>query len=690
MYFGAAYYPEHWVYPYDGTEDAPESRWDTDAELMAKAGVNVVRLGEFSWGLCEREEGKFDFAWLKRCMDVMHKAGIEVVLGTPTAAPPVWLLQKHPEILPLDENGLPRREGTRRAYCLNSDFYWEYSQKIVKAMADALGKHEAVIAWQIDNGIGRHDTEYSFNPETKSDWQAWLKAKYETIENLNEKLGLCAWGQVVSDWDQIVMPMRAPAVHNPALVTDWRRFSSDTCVSYIRMQADLLHEAAPGIPVTTTMRAFAAEIDLFDLADAIDFVSIDSQAAVGDEAAEIAFGIDLIRCLKKNDKVKAPGGEDGFWVMEQKAGSAAWEGVNATVRPGVIRKFTHQLISRGANGVCFFYWRQPRIGPEKFYGGVLNHEGSGNNRMYREICQIGEEFKKLEPVLKDTHVRADTCILLNYDNNWAIDQPLAHNKFFKQKEHILAYYRALNDKNIPVDFARPPSDDEGLEELKKYRLVIAPSLHMLDPGQAQRLAWYVYEGGTLIGTCNTALIDEHHIAPKGYPQELIDMFGLTVKESDILPPGRENSLNFKGSFQTSKQHFGKLWCDIIQPNECQTLATFSREFYAGSPAVTINEYGSGKAIYIGTVGHAEFYSDVMAWLRSQLGLYSLIKVPDTVEVSMRENDESRLYFVINHQDGPVKVNFLKTTHDFLTGKKFSGNYDMPAHGVLMIDERNRL
>jgi beta-galactosidase len=689
MHIGADYYPEHWVFPYDGTEEAPESRWDTDAELMAKAGINVVRLGEFSWGLCEREEGKFDFAWLKRCMDVVHKAGIQVVLGTPTAAPPVWLLQKHPAILPLDENGLPRREGTRRAYCLNSDVYWEYSKKIVKAMVDALGKHEAVIAWQIDNGIGRHDTEYSFNPETRKDWHAWLKAKYETIENLNEKLGLCVWGQVVSDWEQVVMPMRAPAVHNPALVTDWRRFSSDTCVSYIRMQADLLHEATPDIPVTTTIRAFAAEIDLFDLADAIDFVSIDSQAAIGEQAAEIAFGIDLIRCLKKNDKIKAPAGEDGFWVMEQKAGSAAWEGVNSTVRPGVIRKFTHQLISRGANGVCFFYWRQPLVGPEKFYGGVLNHEGSGNNRMYKEICQIGEEIKKLAPILKGTHVVADTCILINFENNWAIDQPLAHNKFFKQKEHILAYYRALHDKNIPVDFARPPSDDEGLEELKKYRLVIAPSLHMLDPGQAQRLAWYVYEGGTLIGTCNTALIDEHHIAPKGYPQELIDMFGLTVKESDILPPGRENSLNFKGSFKTSKQHFGKLWCDIIEPGECQTLATFSREFYSGSPAVTINEYGSGKAIYIGTVGHQEFYSDVFAWLRAQLGLYSLIKVPDTVEVSMRQSEESRLYFVINHQNGPVRINFLKTTHDFLTGEKFSGNYDMPAHGVLMIDERNR-
>ena len=688
MYIGADYYPEHWVFPYDGTEEEPEGRWKVDADLMEQAGVNVVRMGEFSWGLCEREEGKFDFDWLKRCMDIMRGKEIATILGTPTAAPPVWLLQKHPEILPLDENGLPRREGTRRAYCVHSDVYWSYVEKLVNAMAEALGQHEGLIGWQIDNGIGRHDTEYSFNPETRRDWHAWLKDKYETISNLNEKLGLSFWGQVVSDWSQIPMPMATPAVHNPALVTDWRRFSSDYCVNFVRRQANLLKAKTPDLPVTTTLRPFAVEIDHFDLADVIDFVSLDSSSAAGDNTAEIAFSIDLIRCLKKTGAT-TPGGEDGFWVMEQNAGAVAWDDVNATLRPGEVRKFTYQLISRGANGMSYFYWRQPLIGPEKFYGGVLDHEGSGNNRMYKEICQMGQEIAQLRPLLQGTKVRADSCILLSFDNNWATDQPLRHNKNFSQQEHILKYYTALHGKNIPVDFARPPSTDEDLEELKKYRLVIAPSLHLLDPGQAQRLAWYVYEGGTLVGTCNTSMIDEHHIAPKSYPQELSDMFGLVVKEHDIMPPGKENAMNFKGSFQTSRLHPGQMWCDIIEPLECQTLATFTRDFYAGKPAVTQNEYGSGKAIYIGTISQQDFYDDLFAWLRNQLGMHSLIKVPDTVEVSMRERDDARVYFVINHKAEPVRINFLKTTHDFLSGKKFSGNYDMPAHGVLVIDENIR-
>lgn len=683
MYFGADYYPEHWIYPYDGTEEAPESRWVKDAELMQKAGINVVRMGEFVWGLCEKEEGKFDFGWLKRAMEVMSQAGIEIVLGTPTAAPPVWLLQKHPEILPIDENGLPMHEGTRRAYCLNSNIYWEYSQKLIKAMVEALGGHEGLIAWQIDNGVGRHNTEYSFNPETRRDWHAWLKAKYETVERLNELLGLNVWGQTVSDWEQVPMPMRAPAVHNPALITDWRRFSSDTCVAYVKMQADLLHELTPKIPVTTTIRAFGAEVDHFDLAEVIDFVSVDSHAAIGEMAAQNAMGIDLLRCLKR-ENVRSPGGGNGFWVMEQKAGSISWQDVNATVRPGVVRMFTYQLISRGADGVCYFYWRQPRIGPEKFYGGVLTHKGDGENRMYEEICQIGEEIKRLEPMIEGSHVPAEACIVISFENHWALNQPLRQNKFFDQNEHLLKLYSALYSKHVPVDFARP------IDDLSKYKLVIAPSLHMLAPGEADRLALYVYNGGTLIGTCNTALVDEYHMAPKnGYPAELQDLFGLEVKEFDILPPGQENSLNFKGTFQTSHLHPAQLWCDIIESKGCDMLANFTKDFYSGRPALTINEFGEGKAIYIGTTSHQPFYDDLIFWIRQQVNLYSLIKAPDSVEVSLRRKDDHLIYFMINHGLSPVRVPFLKTTHDFLSEKKFSGNHDMQAHGVLVIDEKTR-
>jgi beta-galactosidase len=248
MYFGVDYYPEHWVFPYGGTAENPEAVWEQDAELMAKAGINVVRIGEFSWGICEPEEGKHDFLWLRRVMDIMARHDIKVILGTPTAAPPVWLAKKHPEILPLDDKGIVKHEGTRRAICLSSDIYWDYSKRIVIAMAEALGDHPQLIAWQIDNGMGANDSEFSFNDATRKEWQMWLEAKYEKIETLNDLLGLRFWGQTVSSWNQVPMPMRSPAPHIPALLLDWNRFSSDTMVQFVKMQADLWASTARSIP----------------------------------------------------------------------------------------------------------------------------------------------------------------------------------------------------------------------------------------------------------------------------------------------------------------------------------------------------------------------------------------------------------------------------------------------------------
>ena len=681
MYFGVDYHPEHWVYPYAGTLDKPEARWEHDAQLMTAAGVNVVRMGEFVWGRCEPELGKYDFDWLWRVMDIMKAADIKVVLATPTAAPPLWMAKKHPEILPIDEKGLLLHEGTRHAACLNSDVFWDYSKKIVTAMAGALGKHSQLIAWQIDNGIGGHTTEASFNPETKADWAAWLKAKYETIERLNEFLGTRFWGQTVTDWDQVPTPMRAPTVHNPALVLDWMRFSSDTVIAYIRMQAEILRELTPQAPVTTNLRALTRHFDHFDMAEVLDFVSVDSNATVKSRSAENACEVDLMRSVKKTGIRTPEGGNSGFWVIEQKAGHVNWQEVNSLVRPGVVRLFTYQLVSRGADGVLYFFWRQPRIGSEKFYGGVLTHDGRGDNRVYREISQIGEEIKLLAPVLKGTKVIAETCILYSHDNEWSLKQPMQPNKHFNQREHIHLFHTALHDRNISVDFARPS------EDLAPYKIVFAPSLSLLAAGEADRLKLYVHNGGTLVATFNTGLVDEHHIAPDtGIPANLTDLFGLEVQEFDPLPPGEENHLTIKGAFTTTHLHPARIWCDIIEPKECQVLAIYAKDFYAGRPAITINNFGQGKAIYIGTMSHQYFYYDLVAWLRQLCNLHPLLKVPDAVEVSLRQKDDTKIFFLLNHQNTPVRITFFKPMHDFLTGNTFTGNYDLPPHGVLVLDE----
>lgn len=680
MFFGVDYYPEQWVFPYAGTADNPEGAWERDAELMFKAGINVVRIGEFSWGLCEPEEDRYDFLWLRRVMDIMAQHDIKVVLGTPTAAPPIWLAKKHPEILPIDEYGRVKHEGTRRAVCFNNDTFWNTSKRLVENMAQALGDHPQLIAWQIDNGLGGHQTEWSFNEDSRLEWQNWLKLKYETVGRLNDQLGLRCWGQIVSSFDDVPMPMYAPAMHNPALLLDWNRFCSDAIIAFARMQADVLHEICPDHPVTVNLRALTRKFDHFDMANVVDFVSIESNAAIKTKSTELACDIDILRSLKKSD-IKTPDGDCGFWVIEQKAGQVNWQDVNSLVRPGVIRLFTYQLISRGASGVFYYHWRQPRIGNDKFFGAVLPHHLEENTRIFKEISQIGEELKLLAPAIKDTKVVADACILYTHDNDWVLQQPMQPNKFFNLREHIQLIYNALHDRNISVDFARPT------EDLSQYKIVFAPSLHLLADGEADRLKLYVQNGGTLVGTFNTGLVNEHCIVPDtGYPNDMIDMFGLEVLEFDPISPGEENHLTFKGAFPTSHLHPARLWCDIIEPKGCQILATYAKDFYAGRPAVTMNNFGLGKAIYIGTMSHQHFYNDLVSWLRQMCGLQPLLKVPENIEVSMRQKEGIRVFFLLNHQNSPVRIQFYKPMHDFLTGNTFSGNYDLPPHGVLVLDE----
>ncbi len=680
MYFGVDYHPEHWVFPYSGTAENPEAQWVQDAQLMVAAGFNIVRIGEFSWGLCEKEDGKFNFDWLQRVMDVFGEHGIQVVLGTPTAAPPVWLSKKYPEILPVDEHGRVKREGTRRAVCLNSEIYWNYSKRVVENMARALGDHPHLIAWQIDNCLGGHFTESAFNEDTRRDWHLWLEAKFETIERLNDRLGLRHWGQIVSAWNEVPMPMAAPTVHNPALVLNWSRFCSDTIVQFVKMQADILHEITPDRPVTTNLRPMIHKFDHFDLAEVIDFVSIESTASIRAKPSEIACEIDMLRSLKKTG-VRTPDGDAGFWVMEQKAGNVNWQEVNSIVRPGVLRMFTYQLISRGATAVLFFPWRQPRIGSEKFHGAVLPHNIEGSRRIFNEISHIGEELKLLAPALQDTQVVAETCILYSHDNDWVLQQPHQPNKFFSLREHVQLIYNALHDRNILVDFARPN------EDLSKYKIVFAPSLHLLSAGEADRLKFYVQNGGTLVSTFNTGLVDESNIAPdSGFPHNLTDLFGLEVLEFDVLAPNEENHLTFKGAFPTSHLHPAKLWCDIIEPKGCQILANYAKDFYAGKPAITMNTFGLGKAVYIGTQSHQHFYHDLVVWLRQMCNLHPLMKVPENIEVCMRQKEGSKVYILLNHQNSQIRIQFYKPMHDFLTGQNIVGNYDLPPHGVLVIDE----
>ena len=589
MYFGADYHPEHWVHPYAGTPEEPEARWKKDIELMLAAGINSVRMGEFAWGICEPQEGQYDFAWLRRVMDLMGEVGIQVVLGTPTAAPPIWLTRKHPEILPLDERGLPLSDGTRLACCLNSDLYWDYSKKIVRAMAEALGNHPQLIAWQIHNNAGVHSTMPCFNQETRRDWHAWLQAKYEDIGRLNDMMGLRFWGQVVSDWSHVPMPMAAPAPHNPALLMDWRRFCSDTIVAYVRMQADLLRELTPRAPATSNVRVFGHQVDLFDLAGALDFVSLNSNATIQSKPAVNACEIDFLRRLKKTREQNAR--RRGGILGDRTAGRARQlaGGQFAGAPRGGAAVHLPGAVARGRCGALFLLAPAAHRARRSFMAAILTHNGRGENRVYQEISQIGEEIKRLAPALEGTKVVAEACILYSHENDWALSLPRQPNAHFNLRDHVQLFHSALHDRNIAVDFARPADD------LSRYKLVFAPSLSLLAGAEADALKLYVQNGGTLVATCNSGLVDEHHIAAgDGFPHDMTDLFGLEVLEFDPIEAEQENHLAFKGPFHANHPHRARLWCDVIAPAGCQILATYTHDFYAGRPAMTHQRIRPGQ------------------------------------------------------------------------------------------------
>lgn len=680
MHVGVSYHPELWVHPPVGSQQDPEAHWREDAKLMVDAGVSVVRLGARCWGTCEPSDGNFEFGWLQRAMDILAEHGLKVVLVTPTAVPPPWLIQKHPEILHPHTTAVRKHPSETCTVCLNSDVYWDLAKRIVTQMANALGKHPNLIAWQIDNVHGDQRLELSFNEDSKRDWHFWLEAKYETIERMNNLLGLRWSGQIVRDWKQVPVPAQPQPTYNPALELDWTRFCSDTIVQFVKMQADVLREITPDIPITTAIPASGTKVDHFDLADVVDFVSGTIEPDDTETAVDSAIHLDRIRSLKRAGG-KCPANLPGFWVILEHPSRARHGQIHAPLRPGLLRTLAYQCIGHGANTVVFMPWRQPRIGPEKFLGGVLPHHVRRENRTYREVAQLGEEFKLLAPALKNTTINAQVAILYTFDNQWATDLARFHSKHLLQDQHIRLFYEAFHEKNIPVDFARP------LDDLARYKLVIAPSLHLLAGAEADALKLYVQNGGVLVTTCNTGLVDEHHMAPEtGFPMEITDLLGLEVLEFDLLGPDEENHLIFKGEFPASQMHPGRHWCDVIEPKDCEVLATFASSFYAGRPAMTMNRYGLGRAIHIGTVSHRPFYHDLVKWLRELCNIQPTIKTPEAVEICIRESQDSRIYIVINRGEAPARIQFIGRMEDLITGAAIAGTYDLPPFGVLVAKE----
>ncbi|MFO7636915.1 MAG: beta-galactosidase [Clostridia bacterium] len=660
MVFGVDYYPEHW----------PEDRWSTDVRLMKEAGFNMVRLAEFTWSLLEPEEGCHDFRWLDKIIGMLHENGLGVMLCTPTAAPPEWLMHKHPEIYPTGLDGRVRGFGSRRHYCSNSAVFREYTEKIIQAMATRYRNHPAVMAWQLDNEFGCHDTVRCYCEDCAKGFGKWLEAKYGDIGVLNQQWGTVFWGQQYPSFDRVILPKPticdAPKyglfAHNPGLILDFFRFSSDSMVEYSDFQVRILRENGVTLPITHNFMAGFYDIDYFKLAEGLDFVSWDCYphltGANLDSYHEIAYQHDKIRGYK-NMK---------FWITEMASGPLGWNIMSRTPNPGQLRLWTYQAVAHGADGILYFRWRPCLFGTEQYWHGVLDHDGIPRRR-YQELKQTREELQKLQDVILQTDNDSQACIIHSFDNEWSHGyQP--HSPGFSYNNLLFSMHYGLQKAGINCDVRDMQAD------LSAYRLVVFPAYNISSPEEAQKIREYVENGGTVVFTFRSGGRDScNKITGETLPGYFRDLLGIDVIDYDALADAR---VPLDGLLPHSEASF---WCDVIDPRASQVLSTYGSEYYAGSPCVTLNPYGKGRAVYIGFQTDPKTYANLFSHLYPDA---SFLEPCDAIETVRRKKGDESFAFLLNHSNNSLSLQVFCPFTDLATGKTHRKEIDLVPYDARIV------
>jgi beta-galactosidase len=657
FYFGVDYYPEQWE----------QSRWSTDVQLMREAGVNVVRLAEFAWSRMEPQQGHYQFAWLDKVINLLGENGIQVVLGTPTASPPPWVMEGFPDAFIQWADGRVATYGSRREYCPNHQGYRELSQAITRAMAEHFQDNPHIIGWQTDNEFG--DRCYCSNCQQA--FQNWLKGHYQTLESVNQRWGTVFWSQEYTKWEQIPTPKKTGYIHNPGLELDYFRFMSACYIDFQNEQIAILRETSPEHFITHNLMGFSYNnLDYFAFSESLDFVTWDNyprgfwiQNQIVDAAA-LALGHDTMRGLKQKN----------FWVMEAHSGPAGWDIIGSTPRPGEIRLWAYQAIAHGADGMVFFRWRTARYGAEQYWHGVLDHDGKPRRR-YAEFKQLGHELQQIGARIEGSQPQADVAMLLSYDSRFAFQiQP--NNDGFSYPKHFLDYYRALYNKNIAVSVVSP------LDDYAAYRLLVVPALYIVTPELAQKLSDFVANGGTLVLTARSGVKEvSNAVVDLPLPGLLRDLCGIEIAEYDSLRNDESAGIKFEA---TGNCVATSIWCDVLELQGAEAIAHYTDSYYANKPAVSRHRYGKGQTVYVGTLGGNEIADAVIDWVLQET-TYPLPQAT-TMEVEIKERCQSnqKLFFVLNHAAEVQLVPLTQTYYDLLSGKTYAGELELQPYDVSIL------
>ncbi|GAB12078.1 beta-galactosidase [Arthrobacter globiformis NBRC 12137] len=650
--FGGDYNPEQW----------PADVRLEDIGLMKEAGITLLSVAIFSWALLEPREGEYDFGWLDEVLDNLAGAGIKVALATATAAPPAWLVRKHPEVLPATAEGTVLERGSRRHYSPSSAVYRRHATTITRKLAERYKDHPALALWHVDNELGCHVSEF-YGEEDAAAFRHWLERRYGSIEALNGAWGTAFWSQHYASFEEIIPPRAAPTTLNPTQRLDFQRFSSWALMDYYRSLLAVIREVTPDVPATTNLMVSSAtkSLDYFDWAKDLDVVANDHYLVAADPEREIelAFSADLTRGVAGNRP----------WIlMEHSTSAVNWQPRNQPKMPGEMLRNSLAHVARGADAVMFFQWRQSAAGAEKFHSAMVPH-GGRDTRVWREVVALGEALKRLGAV-KGSRVESRVAIVFDYEAWWASELDSHPSEDVKYLDLLRAFHRSLFLRGVGVDFVHPAA------ELAGYDLVLVCTLYCVTDDAAANIAGAAEAGATVLVSYFSGIVDERdHIRLGGYPGAFRELLGIRTEEFHPLLEGGQATL--------SDGTIGRIWSEHVHAEGAETLATFTGYPLDGIPALTRRTAGRGAAWYLATLPDRDGIERLLDRLLAEAGVTAAAEAAAGVELTRRVSPDGRRFlFAINHgrEDAVVKAD----GEELLGGGRFSGL--VPGGAVAVIAE----
>ena len=648
--YGTAWYPEQW----------PESGWDADLQLMQDGGFTFIRIAEFSWSTIEPSEGNYQWGWLDRAIAHAAAHNLKVVLSTPTAGPPAWMSAKYPEILVVEANGSRARHGGRRHFSVGSALYRVKAGQIAGLMAERYGHNPSVIGFQIDNEYGRA----TFDEETRERFHGWLRAKYRTIGAFNDAYIGAKWSLAYSDWSQVPIP---DTRDSPSLYLDWMRFFSEQWRDYQQVQIDAIRPHLPRPKFITTN--YTGRYDNFDFgltAQPLDLVSWDWYfPGPRTDPAEGGLLNDMNRgFLEKN-----------FWVIESPAGNTNWQDRNYTMPKGEVRAMAWQAVAHGADGYAFWTWRPELGGTEQFHG-ALTDAGGRPQPVYAEAAQVGAEFAKLRSAFSGSEPFADVAILHDFPNRWAIKRQ-AMTADYDPFVLFTDFYRATKPSVSGIAVVVPSA------KLSRYKLVVAPALHLVSAATAKALLEYVRAGGQLVlGPRSGVKDDGNLLLMPGAPGPFAELLGAHVDQTFVLP----EPITLAGELGPAE---AKIWAEHIaidQPG-VTTLLRYpaSDDWLSNAPAVVTRTVGKGRITYIGAWLDPAGLRRTIAWAAAMAGTRPVLAdMPEGIEVTARDKAGRRLIVAINWSQSPKTLTLPAAQIDLLSGTK-AARFTLQPYGVVIFE-----